>query len=90
MKITWQETTETVYCVIWIQHNKQLEVFGTFTNLESNSRFGNPKIFTEWGFKGADVPIMKSQRTKNSDEQKDWDYKYYLAVPFKEADDGRE
>jgi hypothetical protein len=85
MKITWEETTEMVYNVIWIQHHKKLQVFETFTNNESNERFGSPHIFTEWGFNGSDVPLMKSSRKKYSDDQEEWDHRYYLAVPFEET-----
>lgn len=81
MKMTWIETTETVFSVIWIQHHRYLKVFGTFTNSESNERFGKPEVMTEWGFEGSDTPLMKSRRTKQTDDQKEWDLKYYLAAP---------
>ncbi len=75
--IQWTKTTEEVYNAIQKAHSPRFKVFGSFTNMESNSRLGNPKILTEWGFVGADHPLIRAVDTKDSDES-EWQCGYYL------------
>lgn len=77
----WIKTTEKVYIAIYVEHNKALRVFGTCTLPEGNPRLGhiNPYILTEWGFVGADEPIIKSVATKKNRHQKEYDYEYFIA-----------
>lgn len=80
--ITWEETTQEVYRAIYSEHHEDFGVFGTCTLPYGDMRLGkpNPYILTEWGFKGATDPIIKSIGTKEHRDQKDYDYKYYIAV----------
>ena len=78
----WKETNKHVFHTIYLEHSKDLGVFGTCTLPEGDPRLGkmNPYILTEWGFKDADEPIMKSVATKENRQQKKYDYKYYIAI----------
>lgn len=80
----WIETTKEAYSAISMHHRDELTVFGSFSNPEESSRFGKPEMMTEWGFKNSDFPIIKSVATKESDDQKEWDWKFYVAVYSRE------
>ena len=71
MSARWVETTPEVYAAIYRQHIGDLTVFGSFTDVGDYS--GEPRIMTEWGFKSADHPIIKSDRRGN-------DSIYYIAA----------
>lgn len=73
----WIKTTEEVYNAIQKAHGPLFKVFGSFTNMESNSRFGNPKVMTEWGFAHADHPLIRAVDTKDGNES-EWQYNYYI------------
>lgn len=80
MNYEWIETTEEVYRAIFKEHNENFQVFGTCTLPEGDPRLGrmNPYILTEWGFKDAAEPIIKSIGTKKHIHQKEYDYKYFI------------
>lgn len=82
MSVKWIKTDKHVYGAIYREHYKQLKAFGTCTCPEGDPRLGkmNPYILTEWGFDGADDPIIKSIGEKETFEQKDYDYQYYIAL----------
>ena len=82
MKVIWIETDKHVYGTIYREHHEEFGVFGSFTDTEGCREGGNgkPQIYTEWGFKGADCPIIRSIGTKENREQKQYDYKYFIAV----------
>ena len=50
------ETSAEVWAVIKARHHKDLAVFGTLSDLYGE--FGQCQMYTEYGFKGADVPMM--------------------------------
>lgn len=56
--VTWVETTREVYAAIYRQHIGQLGVFGTISRGEDDW-YGERHMMTEWGFKGADFPLIK-------------------------------
>jgi N-acetylglutamate synthase-like GNAT family acetyltransferase len=68
---TWKETSHEVYRAIFNQHKEDLSVFATASY--------DDYWLTEWGFKTADQPLIKSLRTVNKgcgvtpDEQV-WEY----------------
>lgn len=82
MPVKWIPTDKHVYGAIYREHHKELQVFGTCTAPEGNPRLGisKPYIMTEWGFRDADEPIIKSEARKDSFHQEEYDYKYFIAV----------
>lgn len=56
--VTWIETTREVYAAIYREHIGQLSVFGTISRPD-DSWEGERHMMTEWGFKGADAPLIK-------------------------------
>lgn len=80
--VTWIKTDKHVYGAIYREHYEDFSVFGTCTAPEGNPQLGIslPYILTEWGFKNADEPLIKSIATKKSFKQKDYDYEYFIAL----------
>ena len=76
----WVETTAEVYRAIYSQHGKDFGVHGSFTDMDGTHPvgFGKPTILTEWGFRGADEPLIKSIGTKENEEDKDFEYQYFI------------
>jgi len=75
MSVRWIETTQEAYSVIYIKHGKQFEVFGTYTHCDEPV-----EMLTEWGFAGADYPLIKSWRRGE-------EYKFYIASVTKDSED---
>lgn len=72
MKVTWVVTTTEVYRAIYDRHREQFNVFGTI----SGGGWWAPDSdhwMTEWGFKKADVPLIKSDKLNGV-------WTYYIAV----------
>jgi hypothetical protein len=66
MSVRWIETTRAVYSTVYEYHNEELKVFGSYTYCEP----GREEMLTEWGFKDADYPLLKSER--HGDEWRFW------------------
>lgn len=83
---TLVETNAAVYAAIYATHRNDLTVHESFTDIEGcmhhlgNSR---PKVDTRWGFRNADYPLIVCIATKESTEQKEYDYEYYIVNPLK-------
>jgi hypothetical protein len=77
--IRWIETTDAIYNSIYNHHKDFLGVFGTITDSDGSSPYGDgePHIMTEWGFNDADFPIIKCERKGKIE-------KHYLAIYIKE------
>lgn len=78
MKVIWTKITREIYMAIFNRYDKELCVYSSFTNPETCSRFGSPRMETEWCFKDEEVPLIKSSAKKESDEQ-EWVYEYFIA-----------
>lgn len=81
-EIYWVRTTEEVFFAIFMQHRKEMGVFGTCTCPDGDMLLGhtNPYIMTEWGFERSDFPLIREIRTKKSLEQENWDFEYSLSI----------
>lgn len=81
MSVRWVETDKHVYGAIYREHYENLKPFATCTCPDGDISLGkpNPYILTEWGLIGADEPVIKSVGTKESRDQKDYDYRYFIA-----------
>lgn len=81
MSCEWIKTTKEVYRIIYIEHGENFQVFGTCSAPEGNPMLGimRPYMLTEWGFKDAAEPIIKSIATKKNKEQKNYDYEYFIS-----------
>lgn len=72
-KYTKRTTTPEVWAVIRASH-PELVVYSSYSAPDGD-RFGNPdkcKMFTEYGFKDSDVPIIGAETTW----EKDLEYEY--------------
>jgi hypothetical protein len=86
------KTTPEVWAVIHASHRGQLRVFGSFSAPEGNYLTGNMSIgemFTSYGFKHGDYPIMEARTTwtisrENDSRRKDEKTEYWLCLPVKE------
>jgi hypothetical protein len=74
----WIETDKHVYGAIYREHCKDLQPFGTISDL--SGAYGRPLMMTEWGFKNADFPIMKIEQFKDKEETK-----FYLCCVKKDG-----
>lgn len=68
---TWKETTAEVYYEIYQQHIEDFQVFATASY--------DDYWLTEWGFKTAEQPLIKSLRTIkkglfNTPDEQSWEY----------------
>lgn len=79
MEYTYKKTTESAYREIMKAHGDVFVVFGSYTSMD------NGEASTEWGFKGASIPVVKSdvswdfdidQPSKRINEE----FKYWLCV----------
>ncbi len=88
MSVRWIKTDKHVYGAIYREHYKVLKAFGSCTCPDGDPSLGkmNPYILTEWGLDGADEPMIKSVATKDSRDQKDYDYEYFIALIKKDDD----
>ena len=66
MKTNWKLTTHIVYDAIFDQHRGELVVHGSYTRMDEG------RHMTEWGFRDAHGPLIKSER--DGDE-----YRHYIA-----------
>ena len=82
METRWKKTDKHVYGAIYREHYKDLGVFSSCTAPDGDMSLGlaNPYILTAWGFKDADEPLIQSIGRKDSREQKEYDYEYFIAV----------
>lgn len=82
MEIKWYPTDKHVYGAIYREHYEEFSVFESFTAPEGSPEFGVmlPRIETSWGFKNSETPIIKSIATKESVDQKEYDYEYFIAI----------
>jgi hypothetical protein len=84
LKYTWKKTTPEVYRYLRHTHWEEMQPFATITNLEGNSWLGERHIMTEWGFKGADAPIVKVDERGSIEKP---EVTYWLAFVTKDDTD---
>lgn len=61
---SWHEISKETYWAIYTELAEKFSVFATITNLGgSNMSYPSKMILTEWGFKGEDFPLIKSEIT---------------------------
>ena len=88
MRVIWIKTTWEVYGAIYKHHTGDLVVFSSFTNPygDFEGGGGRPEIYTEWGFRNSDYPLIRSIGTKEDKCQKDFEWEYFIAATKKEED----
>ena len=62
--LRWRETSEEVYWAIYGHHRDELRAFASCTDPDG-SQFGSPYVMTEWGFGGADYPLIRIEDRGN-------------------------
>ena len=80
LKFMWIETSREVYSVIFARHDKELSPHASFTDQDGTfiTSGGKPHMLTEWGFRGAIHPLIKTDSSKESRHDKEWNTKYYI------------
>jgi len=86
-------TSKEVYCAKMDRHYEDLSVFSSYS-APNGDYYGNPdvcRMMTEWGFKGADFPILGIETTwdrqpKGVYERVNEQHKYWLCVVVEEND----
>ena len=80
----WLEIPQDLYFAIYnhCQEHEVFAVFGSCTNLTNTSAW-DAKVSTEWGFKNADNPLIKSVAQPESqidipENLSEWPHKYYI------------
>ena len=53
------------YYSIYLWLHDDLAPYETFTNTEDNERFGVRQIYTLWGLRGKDVPVISSHEYRD-------------------------
>lgn len=59
VSVKWFPTDKHVFGVIFREHKPELTTFSSFSNPEPSELSSEPQMMTEWGFKGADAPLIK-------------------------------
>ena len=79
----WIRTEHAVYAAIYAVHHKDLTVYATHTCSEGGCEFHSEShVMTEWGFKDADGPLIRSEG--RGPENRRWDY--YIAQSMEGRD----
>lgn len=84
MDYKWYPTDKHVYGAIYREHYEDFSVFESFSNPEPSDLCSTPRMETAWGFKNADVPLIKLIQTKEIVDQKEWDCEYFIALVLKD------
>lgn len=63
------ETSPEVWAVIKARHHEDLTVFGTYSAPEGSEFSDQCEMYTEYGFKDADVPLMAARTTWDRDPE---------------------
>ena len=88
--MAWVEIPQKLYAEIYNQFEDDLQVFGSCTHLENCSIY-DAKILTEWGFRDADRPLIRSVHKPESqvnipENSMDWEHKYYIYKAIEDKD----
>lgn len=83
--MSWIEIPQDVYFALYQRLEGHFAVFGTCTHLENCSAY-DARVMTEWGFKNADMPLIKSEAAPKSQmnipkDLAEWPHKYYIYKP---------
>ena len=84
------ETSREVYAVIWARHEKDLQVFGGYTDADGYN--GSPRMETSWILPRCDYPILEIVTTwdketdpgRMSNKRINEKHQYFLCVANKE------
>jgi len=90
------ETSAEVYAVIWARHRDELRAFGSFSDPEGSSPYGNgtPTMETSWCLPKSDFPLIEIRTTwdketdaeRRSNKRINEKHQYWLCLPIKERD----
>ena len=83
--VEWVPIEHSAYAAIWVCLNDQFTVFGTHTCMDGCEFHGpDGHMLTEWGFKGANAPLIRS--ICNGDREKSASWTYWIARVRGEGD----
>ena len=83
--VDWIPTEHAAYSALYAVHHKELTVFGTHTCMEGCEWHSRPYLMTEWGFKDADAPLLRSIC---DGDREDGTWTYYVAKVSMELEHG--
>lgn len=85
--VKWVRTDKHVYGAIYREHNKELTTFASFSNPTPSYIQHKCEMLTEWGFKGADYPLIKAvTRWDHENRDATEEHAYYIAAPVKDTE----
>jgi len=80
MEVNWTPISRTLYAAIYAELQEQLTVFGTCSAPQGDEIHYNPYMYTEWGFKDSDAPLIRSIGNKEDhEEDTKWEWEYWIA-----------
>jgi len=87
-------TTPEVWAVVHASHHNELVPFSSFSNPDGTFNGGcgqRGEMFTAYGFKGADYPLMEAKTTWEIDRETPYkrineQHRYWLCLPTREDD----
>ncbi len=88
MAVRWIKTDKHVFGAIYREHCDSFSVFSGCTVMDKDYELGtmHPYMLTEWGFKSADEPLIRSVARKRDADQKEWDYEHFIAHVYHEEE----
>ena len=90
LEVNWHPIEHGVYAAIYSTLHDQLSVFGTHTCMGGCEWHVGQYVLTEWGFNGADAPLIRSIRKRPPGDEMtrhDDEWSYWIAEVKKEDDD---
>lgn len=75
--VRWVPTSHETYIAVYREHASDFTVFGSHTCDGGCPFDGEPTVLTEWGFKDAGAPTIKSIGVGPSDDRR---WTYFIAL----------
>lgn len=85
--MSWIKTDKHVYGSIYREHRKNLTVFSSFSNPHPSELQYQPEMLTEWGFKEANRPLIKSVIKWEVDKREETETVEFYIYCAKESND---
>ena len=85
MKVQWIPTDKATFNAVFHTHRQDFGVFSSFTSQgDGDPLSAEPCSMTEWGFKDADVPLIKYERSGIKDNKTT---EYWIALITEDSDE---
>jgi hypothetical protein len=82
----WIKTSKDIYEAIRKHYDKDLWIWGTFTDIDwtsvANTHWMKPVIDTVYYYKYADTPLIRILQLKEDRHQIEWSSEYFLYIHY--------